>query len=74
MFKEIHRQLKLDDAENGDLKKTDNEDELRDDLTDIILRYQWNIGIKNYKLVEVVEYDKEKNNLLFQLFHICGII
>ncbi len=37
-----------------------NEDELRDDLTDIILRYQWNIGIKNYKLVEVVEYDKEK--------------
>lgn len=60
LFKEIHRQLKLDDAENGDLKKTDNEDELRDDLTDIILRYQWNIGIKNYKLVEVVEYDKEK--------------
>ena len=55
LFKEIHRQLKLDDAENGDLKKTDNEDELRDDLTDIILRYQWNIGIKNYKLVEVVE-------------------
>lgn len=53
LFKEIHRQLKLDDAENGDLKKTDNEDELRDDLTDIILRYQWNIGIKNYKLVEV---------------------
>ena len=60
LFKEIHRQLKLDDAENGDLKKTDNEDELRDDLTDIILRYQWNIGIKNYKLVEVVENDKEK--------------
>lgn len=60
LFKEIHRQLKLDDAENGDLKKTDNEDELRDDLTDIILRYQWNIGIKNYKLVEVVEHDKEK--------------
>ena len=55
LFKDIHRQLKLDDAENGDLGKTDNEDELRDDLTDIILRYQWNIGIKNYKLVEVVE-------------------
>ena len=53
LFKDIHRQLKLDDAENGDLKKTDNEDELRDDLTDIILRYQWNIGIKNYKLVEI---------------------
>lgn len=53
LFKEIHKQLKLDDTENGDLKKTDNEDELRDDLTDIILRYQWNIGIKNYKLVQV---------------------
>ena len=53
LFKEIHRQLKLDDAENGDLKKTDNEEELRNDLTDVILRYQWNIGIKNYKLVEV---------------------
>ncbi len=53
LFKDIHRQLNLDDAENGDLKKTDNEDELRDDLTDIILRYQWNIGIKNYKLVEI---------------------
>ena len=59
LFKDIHRQLKLDDAENGDLGKTDNEDELRDDLTDIILRYQWNIGIKNYKLVEVVENKDE---------------
>ena len=59
LFKEIHRQLKLDDAENGDLNKTDNEDELRDDLTDIILRYQWNIGIKNYKLVEVLGNKEE---------------
>ena len=58
LFKDIHRQLNLDDAENGDLKKTDNEDELRDDLTDIILRYQWNIGVKNYILVEVQQEDK----------------
>lgn len=25
-----------------------------------IIAFIWNIGIKNYKLVEVVEYDKEK--------------
>ena len=56
-FKEIHKKLNLDDAEDGDLTNTDNED-LREDLTDIILRYQWNIGIKNYVLVEVGE-DKE---------------
>jgi len=44
--------------EDGDLINTDNDEDLREDLTSIILRYQWNIGIKNYKLVEVVE-DKE---------------
>ena len=53
-FKEAHQKLNLDDAEDGDLRDTDNE-ELRDDLTDIILRYQWNIGVKNYTLVEVTE-------------------
>ena len=56
-FKDIHKKLNLDDAEEGDLTNTDNED-LREDLTNIILRYQWNIGIKNYKLVEVVESEK----------------
>ena len=55
-FKEIHKKLNLDDAEDGDLTNTDNE-ELREDLTNIILRYQWNIGIKNYVLVEVLEED-----------------
>lgn len=58
IFKDIHKKLNLDDAEDGDLTNTDNE-ELREDLTNIILRYQWNIGIKNYTLVEVVE-DKEE--------------
>ena len=61
LFKEVHKKLNLDDTENGDLRKTDNEDDLRDDLTDIILRYQWNIGIKNYKLVEVLEDDTVEN-------------
>ena len=53
-FKEIHKELNLDDSEDGDLTNTDNE-ELREDLTNIILRYQWNIGIKNYVLVEATE-------------------
>lgn len=57
-FKEIHKKLNLDDAEDGDLTNTDNE-ELREDLTNIILRYQWNIGIKNYVLVEVAEPEKD---------------
>lgn len=54
VFKEIHKKLNLDDTEDGDLTNTDNED-LREDLTNIILRYQWNIGIKNYVLVEVAD-------------------
>ena len=57
IFKEIHKKLNLDNAEDGDLTNTDNE-ELREDLTDIILRYQWNIGIKNYVLVEIDIEDK----------------
>lgn len=52
LFKEVHNLLNLDDAENGDLINTDNED-LREDLTDIILRYSWNVGLKNYVLIEV---------------------
>lgn len=51
-FKEVHKLLSLDDAEDGDLVQTDGDD-LREDLTDMILRYQWGIGIKNYRLVAV---------------------
>lgn len=58
LFKDIHKKLNLDDSEDGDLTNTDNED-LREDLTDIILRYQWNIGIKNYKLVEIDKIKEE---------------
>src|SRR5699024_5228410 len=36
IFKDIHKKLNLDDAEDGDLTNTDNE-ELREDLTNIIL-------------------------------------
>lgn len=54
IFKDVHRKLNLDDAEDGNLTNTDNDEELREDLSSIILRYQWNIGIKNYKLVEIL--------------------
>ena len=60
IFKEVHKKLNLDDPEDGRLEETHNDDdELRDDLMSVILRYQWNVGVKNYKLVEVVE-DKEE--------------
>ncbi len=60
VFKEVHKKLNLDDTEDGDLKNTDNDDEIRSDLFSVILRYQWNIGIKNYKLVEIAEDDLEE--------------
>lgn len=55
IFKDIHKELNLDDNEDGDLIRTDNDDELRDDLFYVIERYQWNIGLKNYVLIEVKE-------------------
>lgn len=57
-FKKIHKKLNLDDAEDEDLTNTDNE-ELREDLTNIVLRYQWNIGVKNYVLKEVSKKKKD---------------
>jgi len=46
-LRKIHRALNLDDAENGDLIHTDNE-ELREDLNYVIERYQWHIGYHQY--------------------------
>lgn len=51
ILKEIHQLLNLDDAEDGDLVNTDNED-LRDDLDYIIERYSWNIGYKQYLMID----------------------
>lgn len=50
-LKEIHKQLNMDDCEDGDLVNTDNE-ELREDLEYVIERYSWNIGYKQYLRVE----------------------
>lgn len=51
ILKDIHKKLNLDDAEEGDLINTDNED-LREDLEFIIERYSWNIGYKQYLRVD----------------------
>lgn len=48
-LRQIHRELNLDDIENGDLVNTDNEDEeLREDVKYHIEVYDWNIGYKQY--------------------------
>ena len=46
-LRKIHKELNLDDAENGDLVNTDNE-ELREDLEYVIERYHWHVGYKQY--------------------------
>lgn len=51
ILKKYHKQLNLDDMEDGDLINTDNE-ELREDLDYIIERYSWNIGYKIHMKVE----------------------
>lgn len=50
ILKVIHKELNLDDVEDGDLINTDNDDEIRDDLNYIIERYCWNIGYKQYTI------------------------
>lgn len=46
-LKKIHKELNLDDSDNGDLINTGDE-ELRPDLEYIIERYCWNIGYSNF--------------------------
>lgn len=46
-MKKIHKNLNLDDTENGDLVNTDNE-EIREDLNYVIEKYRWNIGYSQY--------------------------
>lgn len=55
LMKDIHKKLKLDDIEDGDLTMTDNtEDEMRQDVQQCILHYKWGIGAfgYNYYLTE----------------------
>lgn len=48
-LRDIHKKLNLDDAVDGDLVNTDNEDEkLREDIKYHIEIYDWNIGYNQY--------------------------
>lgn len=46
-FKELHKKLNLSDAEDGDLVNTDNENEIREDIYELVT-YVWNKNYKNY--------------------------
>ena len=46
-FKRIHKELNLDDVLDGDLINTDIEN-IRPDVSFVIINYKWNIGYKNY--------------------------
>lgn len=50
-LKDIHRQLNLDDTEDGDLINI-GDDDIRDDLNYIICRYRWNVGYSNYLYID----------------------
>lgn len=52
-FKEVHKELNLDDAEDGRLEDGHIDESLRNDLLYVILRYEWNVGIRNYKIIEI---------------------
>lgn len=47
ILKEIHKELNLSDAEDGDLIHIDNEvDEIANGATDVMV--YWHLGLKNY--------------------------
>lgn len=46
LLKEIHKELNLGDAENGDLVNVTGEDEVANGTFDVIAR--WHVGLKNY--------------------------
>jgi len=46
LLKEIHQELNLGDAEDGDLVKVSEEDEVANGTFDVIAK--WHIGLKNY--------------------------
>lgn len=56
VMKDLHKQLNLDDAENGDLVNTgDDELEIRSDLAYILVKYSWDIGYNDYVFSRIIE-------------------
>ena len=47
-LRKVHKELNLDDVEEGDLIYTDIDEELREDVEEIIEVYRWNIGLSQY--------------------------
>ena len=60
VFAKIQKELKLDDAIDGDLVNTQNDDELNQELEYVLETYKWHIGYKQYfQLDENNEYLKD---------------
>ncbi len=53
VFKEVHKQLKLDDVETGDLVNVEGED-LRDDVEYYRKVVMWNFGYSNYYINSII--------------------
>jgi len=51
-LREAHKALNLDDVMKGDLVKTDNEEEIRDDLKRAMISFRWVVGVKDYLVCE----------------------
>ena len=47
-LRKVHKELNLDDVEEGNLINTDIDEELREDVEEIIEVYRWNIGLSQY--------------------------
>lgn len=52
VMREAQKKLKLSDDDN-DLINTDGNEELNPALEYVLARYHWNVGLKNYELVEI---------------------
>ena len=48
IMREAHKNLNLDDSEDGDLVKVGDDESIRADLAHVIEVYKWHVGYKNY--------------------------
>jgi plasmid rolling circle replication initiator protein Rep len=62
IFKDLHNRLNLDDAVDGDLVRTDNE-QLREDLGSVIECYRWRIGYAGWDYYRVEGGDQSEYEL-----------
>ena len=48
MFKDIHKQLNLDDPIDGNLQDINGDEKMREDIAWVIKKYKWHYGLNNY--------------------------